>query len=62
MHICFNFRRVKRSRFASFHGFRAFTFAVAESQAAEIKPCVSFCGVKLLWMVAGLRKFNLVKV
>ena len=37
----------------SFHGF---TFAVAESQAGEINPCLSFCGVKLSQMVADPRK------
>ena len=33
-----------------------FTFAVAESQAGEIKPSVRFCGVKLSLMIADPRK------
>ena len=36
----------------NFHGLRVFTFAVAESQAKEIKPCVSFHKAKLSRMVA----------
>ena len=54
--ICFNFRRVKCLRFASFHVSHVFTFAVAESQAGELKPCVSFCEVKQSWMVADPQK------
>ena len=54
--IRFNFCGVKLSRFASFRRSCVFTFAVAESQAREIKPCVSFCRVKLLQMVAAPRK------
>ena len=54
--IRFNFRGVKLSRFTSFCNFHIFTFAVAESQAGEIKPCVSFRGVTLSWMVADPRK------
>ena len=49
----------------SFHIFRVFTFAVAETQAGERKPCVSFHGATLLQMVADLqkpRKFNPAKV
>ena len=42
-HIRFNFRGVKLLQFASFHSFRVSTFTAAESQAGEIKPCVSFC-------------------
>ena len=62
--ICFDFRWVKLLRFASFPNFCVFTLAVAESQAGEIKPCVSFCKVKLSRMVADLqkpRKFNMHK-
>ena len=53
---------LKLLRFANF---RIFTFVVAESQAGEVKPCISFHRVKLLRMVADLRnpqKFNLAKV
>ena len=49
----------------NFHVFCIFTFAVAEPQAGEIKPCVGFCGAKLSRMVADLRKpqkFNPAKV
>ena len=42
--VCFNFCGVKLSWFASFDVF-TFTFTVvAESQAGEIQPCVSFVG------------------
>ena len=51
--IRFNFRRVKCLWFASFH---VFIFTVAESQAGEIKPCVSFCEVKQSRMVADPQK------
>ena len=51
--IRFNFRRVKLSQFESFC---VFTFAVAESQAGEIKLCVSFRGVKLSQVVADPAK------
>ena len=42
----FNFHGVKLLWFASFCSFRVFAFAVAKYQAGEIKPCVSFRGVK----------------
>ena len=63
--ICLNFRRVKLSLFVSFSRFSRFTSVVAESQAGEIKPCISFREVKLSRMVADprtLRKFNPAKV
>ena len=55
-HICFNIREVKPLRFVGFHVFRVFTFVVAESQAGEIKACVSFCGAKLSRMIADSQK------
>ena len=54
--IHFNFHGVKLSWFARFHVFRIFTFAVAEPQAGEIKPCVSFRKAKLSQMVSDPRK------
>ena len=54
--ICFNVCRVKLSQFVRFRIFHTNTFAVAESQAEHLIPCVCFCGMPLLQMVADLQK------
>ena len=48
----FDFCGVELLRFMSFCGFCILTFAVAESQAGELKSCVSCHGLKLSRMVA----------